>query len=84
VVGDFLEPEPDSPFERVAILHSFTKSQNEHAAWEIYKTLDEMIVALDDHEVSESGDLKERIREIEELDEYESSRSSVISALESY
>jgi len=84
VVGDFLEPEPDSPFERVAILHSFTKSQNEHAAWEIYKTLDEMIVALDDHEVSASGDLKERIREIEELDEYESSRSSVISALESY
>ena len=83
-VDDFLDPNPETPFERVAILHTFTESQDDHHAWEIYKTLDEMIEALDDYEVESSASLRERIQELEALDEYESTRSDVFDALESY
>ena len=83
-VDDFLDPDPDSPFERVAILHSFAKSQREHHAWDIYMTFDEIVQVLDDHEVEESTDLTERFRQLDGLDTYESARSDVHSALESY
>jgi hypothetical protein len=83
-VDDFLKPDPNSPFERVATLHAFAQSQDEHHAWEIYRTLDEMVRALDDYEVEESTDITERLRELDRLDEYESARSDVHDALNTY
>lgn len=84
VVDDFLEPDTDSPFERLQLLHQFEQSLAEHDAWDIYKALDEMIKALDDYEVEKSTDLEERIRDLRGLEEYETKRSDVISSLNTY
>lgn len=84
VVDDFLEPDTDTPFERMRLLHQFEESQIEHDAWDIYAALDEMIRALDDYEVEGETDLEERIRRLDGLDNYESKRSNVVSELNAY
>lgn len=83
-IDDFLDPELDSPFERISVLHSFAQSQENHHAWKVYRVLDEMIDALDEYDVDQSTDLTDRLTELERLNEYESARSEVRAALEEY
>ncbi|WP_267644027.1 hypothetical protein [Haloarchaeobius amylolyticus] len=83
-VEDFLNPDPETPFERVAILHSFAESRENHHAWEVYRALDEMIETLDEYNVAESTDLTDKLSELAELSEYESARVDVRTALEDY
>lgn len=83
-VSSFDELEVNSPLERIELLHEFQTSNENHTAWEVYQTFDEIIESLSQFSVSESGDLKSQIQELSELAEYESSRSDVIEAVNTY
>ncbi len=83
-VRSFAELEADSPFERIELLHEFEASQERHAAWDVYRTFDEIIKELSGYQVSESGDLRNQIQELDEISEYETVRSDVIEAVNLY
>lgn len=83
-VSSFVELELDSPLERVAILHEFQASKEDHLAWDVYTVFDEIIEELSDFEVAMTGDLKTQIQELSEAAEYETVRSDVIEAVNSY
>jgi hypothetical protein len=83
-VKDFLDPDLDSPFERISVLHSFAQSKENHHAWKVYNVLDEMIATLDEYDVDRSTDLTDRLSELDRLGEYENAQGTVRSALEDY
>ena len=83
-VSTFLELDADSPLERLELLHEFQASQENHLAWEVYQTFDEIIETLEDYEVEQSGDLKTKIQNLSEVAEYEDARSDVVEAVNSY
>ena len=83
-VQSFVELDVDSPFERIELLHKFEASKERHAAWDVYRTFDEIIEKLSEFNVTESSDLKTQIQELEEVAEYESARSDVIEAVNLY
>lgn len=83
-VSSFVELEADSPLARVELLHEFQASKEHHIAWEVYRTFDEIIEELSGFDISESGDLRTRIQELDEVTEYESARSDVLSAMDEY
>jgi hypothetical protein len=83
-VSSFVELEAESPLERMELLHEFQASKEDHAAWEVYRTFDEIIEELSEFDVSESGNLRKQIQELNEVAEYESVRSDVIKAVNSY
>lgn len=83
-VSSFVELETESPLERVELLHEFQASKEHHVAWDVYRTFDKIIEELSGFDVSESGDLRTRIRELDEISEYESARNDVISAVDEY
>lgn len=84
VVSSFEKLDADSPLERVELFHEFQASNESHAAWDVYQTFDEIIEALSEYSVSESGELKSQIEELNGLAEYESARSDVIEAVNTY
>lgn len=83
-VSSFVELEADSPLERVELLHEFQASKENHAAWEVYRTFNEIIEELSEFDISESGDLRTQIQELSGVAEYESARSDVVQAVNSY
>ncbi len=83
-VSSFVELETDSPLERLELLHEFQASKGTHTAWEVYRAFDEIIEELSGFDVSDTGNLKGRIQELNEITEYESARSDVIEAVNSY
>lgn len=80
----FVDPKTQSPFERIALLHKFRRSVEDHDAWEVYEALDEMLDELNEFEVDTVGDLSNRLSELEALNEYQESKSAVIEATEEY
>jgi Fe-S-cluster formation regulator IscX/YfhJ len=80
----FVDPKTQNPFERIALLHEFRRSVENHDAWEVYEALDEMLDELEEFEVNTVGDLRNRLSELEELNEYQESKSTVIEATEEY
>jgi len=83
-VSSFVELETSSPLERLELLHEFQASKENHLAWEVYRTLDEIIEELSAFDVAETGDLRTRIQKLDEIAEYESARSDVIAAVNEY
>ncbi|MCU4717580.1 hypothetical protein [Halapricum hydrolyticum] len=83
-ISSFVELEAESPLERVELLHEFQASKEDHITWEVYRTFDEIIEELSGLDVSESSDLRTQIQELNEVTEYESARSDVINAVNSY
>jgi hypothetical protein len=80
----FVDPKTQNPFERIALLHEFRRSVENHDAWEVYEALDEMLDELEEFEVNTVGDLRNRLSELEELNEYQESKSTVFEATEEY
>ena len=80
----FTNPDCETPFERVALIHEFQRSREEHDAWVIYRAFDEMISSLQDVDVDGSGDLKDRLEELPTLRSYQQNRAAVIKATEKY
>ena len=83
-ISSFVEMETDSPLERVELLHEFQASKENHAAWEVYRTFDNIIEELSEFDISETGDLRTQIQELSGVAEYESARSDVVQAVNSY
>jgi hypothetical protein len=83
-VSSFVELEANSPLKRVELLHEFQASKENHAAWELYRTFDETIEELSEFDISETGDLRTQIQELSGVAEYESARSDVVQAVNSY
>jgi hypothetical protein len=83
-VSSFVELGTSSPLERLELLHEFQASKENHLAWEVYRTLDEIIEELSAFDVAETGDLRTRIQKLDEIAEYESARSDVIAAVNEY
>lgn len=83
-VSSFTEVESDSPLERVELLHQFHASKENHAAWKVYRAFDEIIAELSGFDVTESGDLRSQIQELDEVAKYESARSDVLEGVDSY
>jgi hypothetical protein len=83
-VSSFVELEADSPLERVELLHEFQASEENHVAWEVYRTFNEIIEELSEFDISESGDLRTQIQELSGVAEYKSVQSDVIQAVNSY
>jgi len=83
-VSSFVELEADSPLERVELLHEFQASEENHVAWEVYRTFNEIIEELSEFDISESGDLRTQIQELSGVAEYKSVRSNVVQAVNSY
>ena len=83
-VSSFVELETTSPLERLELLHEFQASKETHTAWEVYRAFDEIIEELSGFDVSETGNLKSQVQELNEIAEYESARTDVIEAVNSY
>lgn len=81
-VDDFLDPSTATPFERLNLLHTFQQSYDEHLAWAVYRSIDEMIVHLDAKDVSDDTNARERIRELDEFQNLLDRQSTIHASLE--
>lgn len=83
-VDTFIEPNTDSPIERMRLLHEFQRSREKDRAWDVYEVIGDIVEKLEVYNVDENDDIEEQIRDLQEISEYESARSKVTSAIDTY